>query len=395
MALSFASLFSGCGGFDLGFAARGFQPCGAYDSDPEAVENFAANVAGPIRPSDLTLGVPDEHCIAGIDVLIAGPPCQGFSTAGKRLLHDDRNSLLPLAARLARRINPKVFVVENVPGALAGEHARFWHELDGTMRAAGYRTHTIRCQAANLGMAQLRRRILFFAWRTERDIHFKLPNLPHGRLQSVLVGASRQPNHRPQRLRKGSSEWRIATRIDPGQKLSNVRGGTNAVPTWGIPEVFGHVTENERTVLELLRRLRRQSRKRDHGDADPVSLPRLEAALGGPFHCLIEALITKGYLRRIGEGIDLVGTFNGKFRRLSWEKPSCAVDTRFGSPRYFLHPSQQRGFSVREAARLQGFSDNYVFRGTEQSQFRLVGNAVPPPLGALAADFVRQLLGRH
>jgi len=201
------------------------------------------------------------------------------------------------------------------------------------------------------------------------------------------------PNHDPCRLPKYSRDWHIAQRIKPGQKLSNVRGGQNAVATWDIPEVFGSVTEHERTVLELLRRLRRQERKRDHGDADPVSLTRLEAALGAPFHRLVESLIAKGYLKRVDEGIDLVGTFNGKFRRLAWDKPSCTVDTRFGSPRYFLHPTQQRGFTVREAARIQGFSDSYVFRGSEQAQYRVIGNAVPPALGEMAAGFVKQLLG--
>jgi len=166
------------------------------------------------------------------------------------------------------------------------------------------------------------------------------------------------------------------------------------VATWDIPEVFGLVTENERTVLELLRRVRRQERLRDHGDADPVSLERLEAALGAPFHRLVEGLVTKGYLRRVDGGLDLVGTFNGKFRRLAWDKPSCTVDTRFGSPRYFLHPSQERGFTVREAARIQGFEDSYTFRGSEQAQYRMIGNAVPPPIGAMAADIAKRLLGR-
>lgn len=101
--------------------------------------------------------------------------------------------------------------------------------------------------------------------------------------------------------------------------------------TWDIPEVFGSVAEHERTVLELLRRLRGQERRRDHGDADPVFLARLEAALGARFHRLVEGLIVKGCLRRVDDGIDLAGTFNGKFRRLAWDKPSCTVDTRFGA----------------------------------------------------------------
>lgn len=392
--LKFASLFSGCGGFDLGFIQNGFRPQGAYDCDPEAVENFKANISGDIHKVDLTEGMPNERSLFGIDALIAGPPCQGFSTAGKRLIDDERNHLLTLTGHLARRISPKILVVENVAGALSGAHACYWNELDETMRLAGYRTKTVRYQAADLGMAQLRKRILFFAWRTQRDIDFTTPKLPAGNLRSVLAGIESQPNHHPQRLSAQSREWLIAKRIKPGQKLSNVRGGENAVATWDIPEVFGSITENERTVLELLRRLRRQERQRDYGDADPVSLARLEAALGGRFHRLVNGLVTKGYLRQVEGGVDLVGTFNGKFRRLAWDRPSCTVDTRFGSPRYFLHPSQQRGFTVREAARIQGFDDSYIFHGNEKAQYRLIGNAVPPPLGALAAKIAKALLGR-
>ena len=392
--MTFASLFSGCGGFDIGFAARGFRSIGAFDCDSEAVENFGANVEARVNRVDLTGGIPNEQSLFGIDALIAGPPCQGFSTAGKRLVNDERNHLLTLTGILARRVSPKVLVVENVAGALSGEHARYLKSLDASMRLAGYHTHTMRCQVADLGMAQLRRRVLFFAWRTGRDIQFAAPKLPAAKLRSILAGACNQPNHRPTRLRKQSREWLIAQRIKPGQKLSNVRGGQNAVATWDIPEVFGNITDHERTVLELLRRLRRQDRQRDHGDADPVSLTRLEAALGARFHRLVEGLIAKGYLKRVNGGVDLVGTFNGKFRRLAWDKPSCTVDTRFGSPRYFLHPSQQRGFTVREAARIQGFSDSYVFRGSEQAQYRVIGNAVPPPLGEFAAETVKQLLGR-
>lgn len=392
--LKFASLFSGCGGFDLGFISQGFRSCGAFDCDSDALNNYSRNIDGPVKVVDLNDGIPDADSLKGIDALIAGPPCQGFSTAGKRILHDKRNHLLTLTGHLALQIKPKVLVVENVSGALFGEHAHYWMELDETMRFGGYQTHTVRWQAADFGMAQKRTRMFFFAWRTGRMISFVPKKLASGNLRSCLSGVSTVPNHQPRLLNHGSNELMIARRIRPGQKLCNVRGGPNAVATWDIPEVFGQISENERTVLELLRRLRRQERQRDFGDADPVSLPRLKAALGNSFCSIVDILVAKGYLRRVNGGIDLVGTFNGKFRRLSWDKPSCTVDTRFGSPRYFLHPSQQRGFTVREAARIQGFADDYIFHGNEKTQFRLVGNAVPPPLGAHAAKFAAVLLGK-
>ncbi len=337
--------------------------------------------------------MPSEKDLYGIDALIAGPPCQGFSTAGKRLLDDERNHLVTLTGELALRISPKVLVVENVPGALSGEHSRYWHKMDFLMRSAGYRTHTIRCQASDLGMAQFRKRILFFAWRTEKDIDFPVVNIVPGNLRTVLGGVKGQANHHPKRLKPNTRDWNIAKQIKPGQKLSNVRGGENSVAAWDIPEVFGQITESERTVLEMLRRLRRQKRKRDYGDADPVSYARLEEALGNPFHDLVETLVDKGYLRRMKNDIDLAGTFNGKYRRLEWDSPSCTVDTRFGSPRYFLHPAYPRGFTVREAARIQGFKDSYIFQGSEQAQYRIIGNAVPPPLGRLAAQITKRLIG--
>lgn len=392
--MTFASLFSGCGGFDVGFSSCGFKSLGAYDNDPDAVTNYASNLDGPVFLADLTEAVPCEKRLIGVDVLVAGPPCQGFSTAGKREVDDDRNHLLTLTGTLARRVLPRVLVVENVPGSIAGEHGRYFRALEEAMRLSGYCTNTVISQVSDLGMAQLRRRVLFFAWNTGRDIQFVLPKNPEGKLRPVISGASKQANHAPRHLVPNSKDWLVAKKIRPGQKLSNVRGGDNAVATWDIPEVFGAVSANERTVLELLRRLRRQSRVRADGDADPVSLARLEAALGPSFRNLVDGLVAKGYLRRVEFGVDLVGTFNGKFRRLSWDKPSLTVDTRFGSPRYFLHPSAQRGFSVREAARIQGFPDTFVLTGTEQAQYRLIGNAVPPPLGAFAAKTALRLLGK-
>ncbi len=392
--MNFVSLYSGSGGFDLGFKAQGFHSLGAYDSDRDACENFEVNIGSQVHQVNLNNGIPNEHALHGVDALIAGPPCQGFSTAGKRVLNDERNHLITQTGRLALRILPKVLVVENVPGVLAGTHSRYWEEMDAMMRSAGYCTHTTQCQTSDLGMAQSRKRVLFFAWRTKRLIDFTIPALQANNLRSALNGVIGQANHKPKRLKPNTREWFIAKRIKPGQKLSNVRGGENSVASWDIPEVFGLVTNHERTVLELLRRLRRQKRKRDHGDADPVSFDRLEAALGEHFHCIVEQLIVKGYLRRVEDGVDLVGTFNGKFRRLEWDSTSLTVDTRFGSPRYFLHPSYHRGFTVREAARLQGFEDSYIFRGSEQAQYRIIGNAVPPPLGSFAAELVKRLLGK-
>ncbi len=128
-----------------------------------------------------------------------------------------------------------------------------------------------------------------------------------------------------------------------------------SVHTWQIPRVFGHTSASERHVLESLVRRRRQQRLRSSGDADRWTASELRAAAGMPVASLLSGLIDKGYVRRVGSAYDLTHTFNGKFRRLAWDEPAPTVDTKFGNANYFLHPDQNRAFSAREAARIQGF----------------------------------------
>ena len=107
---------------------------------------------------------------------------------------------------------------------------------------------------------------------------------------------------------------------------------------------------------------------------------------------MIKRLHAGDYLRKIGQRVDLSHTVNGKYRRLDWEHLAPAVDTRFGEPRYYLHPEEHRGLSEREAARIQGFPDDFEFSGSRAAQFRMVGNAVPPPLAQQLAIVIRDQL---
>jgi len=386
----FLSLFSGCGGFDVGLMNRGFVPLQAYDSCPDAISHYRRNVCPRAEVADLTKTVPE---FAGIpDLVVGGPPCQGFSTAGKREVSDERNHLLPLAGRLAAATKSKVIVIENVAAAASGTHRKYWDELEGFLRASDYRTHTFRANALDVGLPQTRRRLLLFAWRTRREINFTLPPTPHSRLDEVLSGVENLPNHEPQPLSPGSRDHLIARRIGPGQKLSNVRGGVRSIHTWNIPEVFGETTAEECAMLEFLMRVRRQERRRKNGDADPVSLARLEQEFDSRAEPLVKTLLKKEYLREVGDYIDLCHSFNGKYRRFQWADKACTVDTRFGEAQLFLHPNEHRPFTVREAARIQGFPDDYTFDCPKRTAFRLIGNAVPPPMGRMVATFTRELL---
>lgn len=390
--LRFASLFCGCGGFDLGFLQAGYQCAGAFDIDPVAVEVYRKNLGSSATVIDLREAVPDLDNSQPVDVLLAGPPCQGFSTAGKRNVDDPRNHLLLRAGEIATHLLPAVFVVENVTGVTSGGHEGYWKSLKQLLASAGYRTADVQCSAALHGIPQIRKRMILFAWRTGKEISIGLPAVRPRVLRDALAHLNGVKDHTIRTLPENGELMRIAKHIKPGQKLCNVRGGPRAVHTWDIPEVFGHITAPEQKVLDTLLHLRRRMRLRDTGDADPILASTISKSLGHRCEKLLASLILKGYIRRIGTRYDLTRTFNGKFRRLSWDRPSPTVDTRFTDPRYFLHPDEHRGFTVREAARIQGFPDSFTLGGTERDAIRLVGNAVPPPLAMLLAQFVRQAL---
>jgi DNA (cytosine-5)-methyltransferase 1 len=290
-------------------------------------------------------------------------------------------------------IKPKVIVVENVRGVLSGDHSRYWNQLRQTLTDGGYKTHVLICDASEMGVAQVRKRVVLIGWRIPKDIEFCLSRIPGGALRGSLSQVDNAPNHSPRTPAKGSEIAAIARRIGQGQKLCNVRASQRSVHTWQIPDVFGKTNRFERTVLQMLLRLRRRQRIRDFGDADPVSTTTLYRAVGRPVAATLRSLQQKGYVRNVAGGhFDLCHTFNGKFRRLSWDKPAPTVDTRFGQPRYYLHPDEDRGFTVREAARIQGFPDTFLFDGPEAVQFRLIGNAVPPPFARCLAEFIRSAL---
>lgn len=389
----FISLFSGCGGLDVGLEAAGLSCSHAFDIDPEAIQVHRNNVPGEATVADLNkLSASDLVKQTKPKVIVAGSPCQGFSTVGKRDINDPRNSLLTRAGQLATSLRPRVFIAENVAGAISGPHRHYWDSLDSHLRESGYSTTTIRLNAKELGLAQSRSRIFLVAWLGDRTINHTIKSVEPVTLAHALKGVQGIHGHDVQLLSPNSTHYKIAQHIGPGQKLCNVRGGSNSVHTWQIPEVFGRTTATERRLLSAIMRIRRIERIRDFGDADPVKLKSLQREIGSDAEDILNTLIGKGYVRKLPGGYDLTNAFNGKYRRLDWNSISITVDTRFGDPRYFLHPSENRSFTVREAARLQGFPDAFVFSENTRTNYRLIGNAVPPPMGKEIGELAKTLL---
>lgn len=327
------------------------------------------------------------------DVIIAGPPCQGFSTGGGYKANDERNDLLIATCSIIARCKPKLAIIENVEALTNRRNSSYFNAALEALASAGYHCEWSVLSAADFGVAQRRRRTVIVARKNAPFTMYRASARATVKLSSVLAGIpDSDKNHKPVYHSPDSKHHRVALRIKPGQKLCNVRCGPNSVPTWEIPEVFGSTSSAEKLVLEAIRQLRRTERKRSYGDADPVSVDRLATICASADARTIDNLRRIGYLRAIGDEIDLTNTFNGKYRRLREDDVSPTVDTRFGDIQLFLHPLEHRGMTVREAARIQGFSDTIKFPENEKSAFRLIGNAVPPPMAFELAKYCRELL---
>jgi len=389
--ITYISLFSGCGGFDAGFKENNFKCLGAYDIDPYVTDVHSKNLKGPVYVHDLNdLNLPGD-LPEKIDVVIAGSPCQGFSTIGKRKVNDPRNHLLLTGGHIAVKYDAKVFVCENVLGSNSGEHKKYWVKLQSFLTHNGYQTKLVKYNASDFGVPQLRKRLILYAWKSDRiqDIDFLFPKMQIVLLKDILKDMSDLKNHNLNFIDNGP-DLTIANRIKPGQKLCNVRGGERSVHTWMIPEVFGKITKREEEFLTLVMKLRRQIRRRENGDADPVEKKILKTYFNGETELLLQNLLKKEYIKEVDKKyIDLKNTFNGKYKRLDMCSLSPTVDTRFGNYKNFIHPTEHRSLSVREAARIQGFKDTFVFYGPIQKQYEMVGNAVPPPLSNFIAKNIK------
>lgn len=386
---SVLSLFSGVGGLDLGFVQAGFSPIGAFDIWEAAIAVYKQNVSADAHILDLSMNTPrSTRCP---DVVIAGSPCQGFSVIGARRFHDPRNALFLRAARLAVEISPQVIVLENVPGILAGTHKQYYDTATQVLRRADYSVHHIDLSARSVGLPQRRRRMFLIG--TKSALQLDVQTMPRQMtLGQTIANAEPCANHQPTVLTEHTEAYQIAEMIMPGQKLCDVRGGPSSIHSWDIPQVFGTTTKAQRDLLVAIMRLRRRIRQRPNGDSDPVDESDLRSFVGSGVSRDVAELENKGYIRRFGQRLDLSRRFNGKFRRLILDGLSYTVDTRFGDPRYFLHPTENRGLSAREAARIQGFPDSFVFSGSPAQQFRMIGNAVPVPMGKAIASAVRKAI---
>lgn len=362
-------LFCGAGGFSLGLEKAGMRIAGAIEIDRFAVETYHHNFPTvPIwnRSVESCSDKWIKRHFSGIDVIVGGPPCQGFSVAGpsqyKKI--DQRNSLIMEMARFARLLKPRMVVLENVRGILSGRTTSGAAALTPyleALKSAGYLSKIVCLQAADFGIPQIRQRVFIMSfrqqgpldksfwqrkgrWRTVEQAISDLPplNPGEGHCQGVPYTA-RPKNNFQRRLREGASEV-----------------------------VFNHVAMR-------------------HSDR---VLRRIEAMRPGDSMKTVDG--EHGQRERNSHVVDAKNRYKMNYTRLLPQAPSISITANFQT--IHVHPFENRMLTAREGARLQSFPDHFVFKGPRTlpsrkllerenrhheiglSQYNQIGNAVPPLL---------------
>jgi DNA (cytosine-5)-methyltransferase 1 len=349
MTLKLIDLFAGAGGMTLGFTddryGGGFESVWAVDIDDAATRTFNANFGEHAVCADLDEWIASGREIPQADVVIGGPPCQGFSLLNKKRTNDVRRALWQPFMDVVAASGASAFVIENV-----AELRRSPEHDQIVERAAelGFSTLTELLLAADYGAPQARRRTVIIGWRDTCSVSPTFPPLP---------------THRHPEQHSNLPAWRTVW---------------DAIAD--LPQPIGTEPRRVKAPLDL------------HFGRTPTakSLARYRAVPPGGNRFDLQRVapeITPAcWVRKTSGGTDLFG-------RLWWDRPSVTIRTEFFKPEKgrYLHPDQDRPITHREAARLMGFPDDFKFCGSKIEIARQIGNAVPPPLAGAIADTVRSL----
>jgi DNA (cytosine-5)-methyltransferase 1 len=372
--LTVVDLFAGVGGFSLGFLNANAEAAKfrydlrmLVDSDPSAVDTFKRNFPKiPFWPKDLGSVHGSEILkliklkTGELDFLVGGPPCQGFSPNGKRWLEDNRNRLIARFIELAREMQPKCAIVENVPMALSAYEKIFRQEIQDAF--AGYVVKSAVLNASQFGVPQIRKRAFIVALREDlgiRDFEF-----PTGDYDAINVG---NDSHKKTKAHQRFVSVHAAIGDLPTLKAGQSVDGQ----AYEMPARSAYQQARRESSIAVFNHSARSHSKDFLRKIGPIRPGKGNADLpdGERFS---DNYYSQAYARLHAKGIGFTITAN-------FRNP--------GSGR-FTHYRDKRSITVREAARLQSFDDRFIFHGYETAQERHVGNAVPPLLAeALATHF--------
>lgn len=335
-------LFSGAGGFSCGFdSLENFSTEVAIDFDEKAINTFKYNfpnttcICGNICDETIKNKIIDASIERKVNMIIGGPPCQGFSLKGKNLgLDDPRNFLFLEYIDIVKRLKPEIFIIENVKNMVSSGKGYFIKQIYEKFSFLGYTLNHGILNAYDFGVPQNRQRTIIIGTLSKKGII--LPNEKVEKKTSVRDAISDLSY-----LNSGEGEDVSDYILQPYcdyQKLLR----KNSI------KLYNHkATNHSKIALDKLKLI--------PPEGDKSSLP-----------------------------LELYGKqkFLTTWSRLVWDKPSPTIDTRFDTPSNGRnsHPYLNRAITPREAARIQSFPDNFIFLGNKCSICKQIGNAVPPLL---------------
>ena len=416
--VNYIDLFAGAGGLSEGFIRAGFDAVAHIEMDPNAVNTIKTRLCyyyltkhnqrnyyndylrKQITRQQLYALVPDsilntamqytlseqniKEVFAHIDkllqdrnenhveLIVGGPPCQAYSLAGRakqrreeaaringdNVEDDGRKYLYKLYCRFLRRYKPKMFVFENVPGLLSSDGGKHWRNIQAMLRATGYKIDHRELNARDFGVPQNRKRIIIIGWLKDTQHHF--PNfedvIPNWTIQNIL-------NDLPAIQAGGQSNQYRRVQIHP-YVAENLRDDDDTL-TWHIARSH---TNRDKEIYKIAIRKWLDNNSRLH------------------YQNLSQKLRTHRNIEH----------FTDRFKIVAPNLPNChtmlAHIAKDGH--YYIHPDieQTRSLTVREAARIQSFPDNYYFEGCRTSAFTQIGNAVPPLMAQTIAEAIREQL---
>lgn len=346
-------LFCGCGGISCGYNLAGFKIIGGVDFNEDAVKTFQHNFKeAKVKCTDITT-VTDEQIIndySGVDVIVGGPPCQGFSTANRwqKEMDDPRNKLFFEYIRFVKLLRPKVIMIENVRGLLTRDNGYAKERINTILSNEGYNLNMTVLDASDYGVPQNRKRAIIIGIRKDyKNIVFDFETI----------------------IKK--SKVTVEDAIGELYAFEDFKG------------------EEMRFTIPASTPFRKYLRRKDgllldHEARYPAEIVQKRISFvpqGGNWEDVPEELWSNKRKNR----------HSSAYKRLDPNTQSCTIDTGNAHSNYF-HPLYNRIPSIRESARLQSFPDSFEFQGSRGSKYKQVGNAVPPLLAKSIADVVMKII---
>jgi DNA (cytosine-5)-methyltransferase 1 len=356
------SLFAGAGGCSLGFKNAGFEIVYATDIDEKAIETYKKNFP-ETKAECRDINDIDFHQLLGkldlaegdLDMLIGGPPCQGFSTAGTRFWDDPRNHLLKQYVRALEIIKPKWFMMENVEGLLTTKNGEYVYEAVKAFITLGYHIRLEKVYIQEYGVPQRRKRVIILGNRVGINFNFPKP-------------LSKSYGHI---YRKAEVTMADALFGLPKPSVENVPLAYSEKLAGHWAEILGNpqgkVTEHLSTKFEKVQQMRINAL----GPGETMKNLPIE---------LQHSSFVKRANRRVKDGTpsEKRGGPPSGLKRLLNDEPSLTITS--AATREFIHPTENRTLTIRECARIQTFPDNFEFVGSQNEKIKQIGNAIPPLL---------------